>query len=147
MRLATLPLCAALALGACGGGDELSTTEYRAEARKICTEANRASDRIRQPTRSTPKAIADYFRRQLAPAERATTRFAELEPPSELEDAHADQLRTSRAGIAEVRRLVGRLERGDDPRQVLAGAQDSIRRLTREADAAARRLGVPECGD
>ena len=138
---------AALALGACGGGDELSATEYRAEARRICTQADRASNRIRQPTRSTPAAIADFFRRRLAPAEQAVDGFDRLEPPEELEAAHAEQLRTTRAGIAEVKRLVARLERGDDPRQVLGGAQDRIRRLTRDADAAAKRLGVPECGD
>jgi len=148
MRRAIPSLLAAatLALAACGG-DEVSVDEYRAEARQICQEADRATERIRQPTRSTPAAIADYFDRLLAPNERATQRFQELDPPDELQDAHDDALRASRRGSEEVRRLITQLERGEDPRQVLAGAQQRIRRLTREADAAAERLGVPECGD
>ena len=147
--LTALAAAAALALGACGGGDELSVEEYRTEARGICTEADRATERLEeeQPTRATPKAIATYFRRLLAPNERATERFSELEPPEELRSAHEDALRANRRGQEEARRLVTRLDRGEDPRQVLAGAQDRIRTLTREANAAAARLGVPECGD
>jgi hypothetical protein len=137
---------AAVALGACGG-DETSPEEYRAEARQICQEADRATERVRQPTRSTPEAIADYFQRLLAPNERATRRFEQLEPPEELQDAHDDALSANRRGSDEVRRLIRQLEGGEDPRQVLAGAQQRIRTLTREADRAADRLGVPECGD
>ena len=150
MRRSTFlaPLAAAaLALGACGGGDEASPEEYRAEARQICEEADRATERIRQPTRSTPEAIADYFGRLLEPNERAVRRFQELEPPEELQDAHDDAIAANRRGADEVRRVIRQLEAGEDPRQVLAGAQTNIRRLTREADRAADRLGVPECGD
>ena len=149
MRRSTIlaPLAAAaLALGACGG-DETSPEEYRTEARQICQEADRATERIRQPTRSTPEAIADYFGRRLEPNERAVRRFQELEPPEELQDAHDDAIAANRRGADEVRRVIRQLEAGEDPRQVLAGAQTNIRRLTREADRAADRLGVPECGD
>ena len=138
--------CAVAALAAGCGDDGPSPAEYRADARRICTDADRATQRVRQPRRTTPAAIADYFRRLLAPAERATQRFEGLEPPGELADEHADVVRANRASIGEVRRLVDQLEADGDPRELLAGAQDRIRSLTREADAAARRLGVPECG-
>lgn len=146
LTLVSALAAAAVALGACGG-DEVSAQDYRAEARTICQEADRATQGIRQPTRTTPEAIADYFRRLLEPTERATERFEALEPPEELQDAHEDVLRANREGIEEVRRLVAQLERDEDPRQVLTGAQERIRALTREADAAAARLGVPECGE
>ena len=142
-RLALLLSCLALAALGCGGP---SKEEYRAEARTICVDADRATENIKAPTRKTPEAIADYFRRLLAPAERATQRFEALEPPGDLEDAHDDVVRANRASVREVELLVERLAQGGDSRQVLAGAQDRIRTLTREADAAAERLGVPECG-
>jgi hypothetical protein len=143
-RLACLlALLAALVAAGCGGP---STEEYRSEARAICVEADKATESIKAPTRTTPEAIADYFRRLLAPAERATQRFEALEPPGDLEDAHDDVVRANRASVREVEQLVERLAQGGDSRQVLAGAQDRIRTLTREADAAAKRLGVPECG-
>ena len=138
--------CAALTAAACGGDDAASPQEYRAEARKICVEADRATRAIRQPTRTTPEAIADYFRRLLAPTERATERFEALEPPEDLEDAHTEVVRAQREGISAVENVVEQLEGDGDPRQVLATAQDRIRTLSRRADAAAKRLGVPECG-
>ena len=150
--LASSACAVALALGACGGGgggeaEELTAAQYRAQAKQICTEADRATQRVQQPTRATPQAIADYLRQLLAPNDRATQRFQQLDPPAELQDAHDDALRANRRGSEEVKRLVQRLENGDDPREVLAGAQERIRSLTREANAAAGRLGVPECGD
>jgi hypothetical protein len=145
-RLTIVPaLVAAVAVGACGD-DGLSAQDYRAEARQICQQADRATQGIQQPTRTTPEAIADYFRRLLQPTQRATERFEALEPPEDLQDAHEDVLRANREGIEEVRRLIAQLERDEDPRQVLTGAQERIRALTRQADAAASRLGVPECG-
>jgi hypothetical protein len=144
-RLAVLLAClAAVALlAACGG---TSKEDYRAEAKTICVDADRATERVRQPTRTTPAAIADYFTRLLEPAKRATGRFEALEPPDDLAEQHEQVVRANRASIREVEQLVVRLKRGGDARQVLAGAQDRIRTLTREADAAAKRLGVPECG-
>ena len=146
-RLAsTLACAAALTVAACGGEEGPTVDEYRAEARAICTEADRATEGVEQPTRSTPAAIADYFTRLLEPAERATTRFEALEPPEELAGAHAGVVRANRASIREVEQLIERLQGDADARELLAGAQERIRRLTREADAAADRLGVPECG-
>lgn len=146
-RLASLLACTAVAAvgGGCGG-DDVSVEDYRAEARQICTEADRATERVEQPTRTTPKAIADYFRRLLEPAKRATQRFETLEPPDELAEEHSSVVRANRASIREVEQLVSRLGEGGDARELLAAAQDRIRTLTREADAAAKRLGVPECG-
>ena len=146
-RSASVLACAAaLTLAACGGDDGPSVDDYRADARAICTEADRATQSVEQPTRSTPAAIADYFTRLLAPAERATARFEALEPPDELAGAHEGVVRANRASIREVEQLIGRLDGDADARELLAGAQERIRTLTREADAAAERLGVPECG-
>jgi hypothetical protein len=137
---------AVLALAGCGGDDALSTDEYRERARSICTEADRASDRVTPPTRSTNAAIADYFKRILEVNDRTTNRFDELEPPSELEDAHADALAANRAGVDEVRKLVAELEKGGDPTAVLEGAPQRLEGFVRRSREAARRLGVPECG-
>jgi hypothetical protein len=146
-RLGSLLACAAaLALAACGSDDGPSVEAYRGEARAICSEADRAIQQVRQPTRTTPEAIADYFRRLLAPAERTTRRFEALQPPEELARAHDDVVRANRASVREVRQLIGRLEGDGDPRELLAGVERRIASLTREADAAAERLGVPECG-
>src|SRR5687768_193851 len=88
-----LALLGSLALAACGGDDSLSATEYRAEAKKICQDADRATAAVKEPTRATADAIVDYFERLLKANEESTERFNGLEPPESLEDAHADALK------------------------------------------------------
>jgi hypothetical protein len=141
-----LAICAALSLLAGCGEDAMSADEYRERARAICTDADRASDEVTPPTRSTNAAIADYFKRILAVNDRTTKRFDELEPPDELQDAHEDALEANRAGVDEVRRLVAELEKGGEPTAILQDAPDRLQGFVRRSRAAARRLGVPECG-
>ena len=139
----------ALAVAACGGSEDegLTTDEYRQQARTICAEAARATSQIEQPTRATSAAIVDYLNRLLRTNERTTERFAGLEPPEELERAHADALRANRDGVAEVRRVIRELDGGGDAREVLASAQTRLTDLSERSSDAARRLGVPECAD
>jgi hypothetical protein len=142
-----LALFVLLALGACGGDEGLTTQEYRAQARQICQDADRATEAVEEPTRATSQAIVDYFKRLLQANERSTKRFESLDPPEELQDAHQDALQANRDGVREVRRVISELEEGGDPREVLTGAQTRLEGLSREAADAARRLGVPECAD
>ncbi len=138
-------LAAAVLLGC--GDDRLSTGEYRDEARKICEESERQLGQIQLPTRLTSRSVADYFRRQLRITERNVARFDGLEPPEELEARHDRIVRLGREGIAEIRSLVEAIDEGRDPREVLTGAQDELRRIGADQRAAARALGVPECSD
>ena len=142
-----LVVLGSLALGACGGEDRLSTEEYRAEAKKVCQQADRATAAVREPTRATADAIVDYFERLLRANEQSTERFNSLEPPESLQDAHDDALKANRDGVAEVRRVIRELKDGGDPRQVLTSAQSRLQRLSAQAADAAGRLGVPECAD
>jgi hypothetical protein len=139
-------LIAAAALPACGGGDErLTAEEYRRQARDICQRADRATDRIEEPTRATSASIADYLRRLLSVNRGTADRLAKMEPPEDLEAGHDRAVRINREGVALVQRVIRQLERGGDSSRVLSEAQGELRRLGRESDASARALGVPEC--
>jgi hypothetical protein len=146
MRRRLLPLLALAAAAGCGE-DRMSTAEYRAEAKTICTEADQATNRVEEPTRATSEAISEYFRRLLEANDATTKRFEALEPPEDLEKAHEDVLAANAEGVREVRRVIDELDDGGDPRQVLTGAQDRLQELSRKSGEAARRLGVPECAD
>jgi hypothetical protein len=148
-RALVLPLLAGLAaaLVACGGEDSMSTSEYRAEAKRICTDAQKQTQAIEQPTRATPDAISDYFRRVLAANEKTTESFRKLDPPENLSDAHADALRVNDEAAKSVRGVVREIEGGGDPREVLTEAQSRLEQLSRESGDAAKRLGVPACAD
>jgi hypothetical protein len=145
-RLSVLPLLAVAvtAFAACGD-DGMSTEEYRAEARKICVDAERATDAIEQPTRSTTEAIVDYLGRLADANERTLQRFEKLDPPEDLEQPHGDILDANRDGQAVVRRVIDELEDGGDPRQVLQSSTSRLRDLGRRSNAAAEKLGVREC--
>lgn len=133
-------------LAACGGGNkQLSAAEYRAQAKKICTTADKETGAVKEPTRATNAAIVDYFRQLLKANERATQRFKELDPPDELEKAHDDYTSVNSQGADEVNKLIAELGKGGDARKVLQGAQRRLQELGKRADEAARRLGVPEC--
>jgi uncharacterized sporulation protein YeaH/YhbH (DUF444 family) len=146
-RLITALVAAAVLAGCGGGGDDeaLSTDEYRKQARQICQDAGRETQAIEQPTKATNPAIADYFERLVASNERSTDRFRELEPPEELAKAHEDAVKANEEGAAEVRKVIGELEKGGDAREVLTKAQATLESLNQRADDAAKRLGVPEC--
>ena len=146
MKRALLALLVASALGACGGEDEMSASEYRSEATKICTEAQRATREVKQPTRVTNESIASYFERLVAVNDRTATRFAELDPPEDLQKPHDEALSANREGVQEVRRFVRDLKQGGDARQLLQGVQARLTEQSRRSLAAFKALGVPQCG-
>ena len=141
-RAAIAAALAMAGLAACGGP---SADEYRADAAAICRDAALATDGIKAPTRSTVPAIIDYFERLVAVTDRSTERFDALDPPQDLERAHQEVVEANRRASAEVREVVAALGRGQDAEAVLGSAQTSIERATEQADAAASRLGVPDC--
>ena len=146
-RLTPLCLLALLALGlaACGGDDGMSADEYRTAARKVCVDAEKATDAVEQPTRSTPEAIVDYLERLLSANERTIARFEKLDPPDDLQAPHEEILRANREGAETVRGVIRKLESGEDARAVLQSSTSRLRRLGQRSNDAAKKLDVPEC--
>jgi hypothetical protein len=141
-----LPLIAALVLtlAACGD-DGMSTDEYRAAAKKVCVDAEKATEAVEQPTRSTPEAIVDYLERLLDANERTIARFEKLDPPEDLQKPHDEILAANRDGAETVRQVIRKLEGGEDAREVLESSTSQLRELGERSNAAAERLGVREC--
>ena len=147
MRRVLLPLLAIAALGglsACGG-ESMTASEYRAAAKKVCTDSQQATDAVERPQRATTDSIADYLQRLLEANERTTDRFGELDPPEKLAKAHAEVLKVNEEGADEVRAIIKRLKSGEDPAQVLQAATGPLRQLNERSNAAAKKLGVAAC--
>ena len=121
----------------------MSATEYRAEAKKVCIDAEKATEAVEQPTRSTPEAIVDYLERLLAGQRAARPqRFEKLDPPEDLAEPH-DEIAEGqpRRRASEVRGVIDELEGGERPAR---GAP--VRRPTRLrelGDALQRRRRAP----
>ena len=147
LRRSLVPLLALAALAGCGGDDQLSTEDYRGELRELCEDANRRTNEVTEPTRPTREAIADYLTRLRDINAETIQRVEDLAPPDELQDAHDRALAANREGREKVDAVIGELEDGGDPTQVLTEARQDLEESSRAAQAAARELGVPECGN
>ena len=150
MRRLILPSLLALSMSfaACGGGEDegLSTKEYRAEAKKICQNAQKSTEGIAQPTKSTNQAIITYLNDLLKVNEKTTDEFSKLDPPKDLQKAHDNVLTSNKKSVAEVERLVGELESGKKAQDVFKASQARLQSATQAANEAIKGLGVPECG-
>lgn len=145
MRLLVLALiAAAVGLSACGD-DGMSASEYRAEAKKVCEESQKATDAVERPQRATTESIADYLGRLLAANERTTDQFAKLDPPEDLQKAHDEVLKVNEEGADQVRGIIDQLEQEKDPAEVLQAATTPLRELNERSNAAAKKLGVDAC--
>jgi hypothetical protein len=143
-RLVPFAAVFAVTLAACGD-DGMSAKEYRAAAKKVCVDAEKATDAVEQPTRSTPEAIVDYLERLLDANERTIQRFEKLDPPDDLQKPHDDILDANRDGARTVRGVIRQLESGEDAREVLQSSTSRLRELGERSNEAAERLGVREC--
>jgi hypothetical protein len=147
MRRLTLILTLALAFVACGGDDKLSTEDYRAEVKKICSDAQRQTKAVEQPTRATSAAIADYLQRLRDINAKTIGKIDELEPPDELADEHDRAVQVSREGRRQIDAVIEELKGGGDPAQVLTEAREELQGSSAESKAAGRALGVRECAE
>ena len=145
MRRLAIASLVALALAGCGGDGRLSEDEYRSAATTICLQSRQQQERIEQPTRATPEAIANYFRRQVEITERNVKRFDALKPPEAFEERHDRLVSLGREGIRQIDSLVKSFEGGDDPHEALVSAQKDLVRIGDEQRRVARDLGVREC--
>ena len=145
MRRAILTLTLALGITACGGEDRMSKEDYQAELRKICTESERKTDDVAEPTRATPEAIADYLQRLRDINADAIKKFEGLEPPEDLQGPHDRALTANREGREKVDAVIEELQGGGDPTQVLTEARRELEESSRSAKDAAQDLGVREC--
>jgi hypothetical protein len=139
-RFAAALLAAAAGLPGCGddsGGDQLSATEYRERANRICREAEREARRLERAS------VREQLEQSADAAERSQERFEQLEPPDELRDKHDEAVRKGREALELLREAQREFE-GDRAGSVL-GVVGELERVVREGNAVARELGLDDC--
>jgi hypothetical protein len=147
MRRALLTLALSTGLVACGGEDPMSTEDYRAELKTICEDSDKRSSAVEQPTRATPEAIANYFKRLRDVNVETIEQVEELEPPEDLADAHDSAIEANKEGREKIDEIIEELEKGGDPTTVLNDAKAELEDVTKRANDAAEEVGVPACVD
>ena len=153
--LALLSLLTALALGACGGGDDgdgspsrsddgpLTAAEYRKQANALCVEGKAANDAIPRPT--SEDGFVDYVEEGFDTGNRFDKKFARLEPPPSLRSAHERAVRILDEQREATDATVRRLRKAPDP--VLASGVEIklLRVIALKARPVRRELGLDKC--
>ncbi|HEV2070852.1 MAG TPA: hypothetical protein VGR26_13760 [Acidimicrobiales bacterium] len=135
-------ITAALALGACGGGDEPRLTKARFIERgsAICGEGNARIESAAQTAFDEPgkiptaEEITEFATNTVAPTiEKEVERLSELRPPEDDEERIEDMLQAGRDGVDQVRQ---------DPTVILSSNDDGFGRYQELSQA----YGLENCG-
>ena len=148
LTLTPLLLLLALAIPACGGddgGDQLSTSEYKAEVKKFCTEQDKESDALGEPKSTESAELAKFFQKGTDLQEKYKDRFADLVPPDEFEDLQKQVEDLNEQEVELLKKVTKELEDGGDAREVINKYQPQIEELQTKGDQLAQQVGVPEC--
>jgi hypothetical protein len=145
-------LCSAVALGACGkgddddggggGGEPLSKAEFISKADAICKEAEQKIE-----SQPDPQELGDLV--GLAESSKKVTEdslsdLRELEPPAEVRRDYETALQTLEGQLE----LLDDLKSGaeDEDAEAVQKVAERAQVLDRRGDAAAKRIGLKECG-
>jgi hypothetical protein len=150
LAVAVLGLLGGLLAG-CGGGSgggsssqaALGEAAFRQQAAAICQDARRRLQAVPQP--GSPSAIGTTLEQQVPIAEDRLDRLASLAPPSELRDTYSETISLLRQQVELARGVRDAIAGGGNPGAEVAKISKEQGRLTRELDARADALGVPQC--
>ena len=145
MRVSGLALVLlALALAACGGGDDrLSRQELVSQADAICMDFERRIDELGEP--QSLEALAEFAREAQPIFDEGLDELRELEPPEDLEETYGRWIATGDETADVLQELGEAAGDGDEAevRRISERADD----LDQRSDRLARRIGLKECAN
>lgn len=133
---------------ACGGGDEASPEEFRAQANKICAESEQAVERLGEP--SSPEQAGEVLEEADKTLQRARERLEDLETPEGETGEQAERYvelfgqQTEQASGA-LEDLREGIESEDAEQLQQAGKQLQELEQNEEIDRLARELKLDQC--
>lgn len=138
-------LILALVAVGCGGSSAVVAPQLRARAASVCTVATQRLNRI--PTPQVPSEGSAFLRRGIAALRPELATLSAMHPGGDL-GAHFDAARKATAQELDVLQssLKG-LTAGNDPIVAVKTLQTQLAPLEKQARAAWRALGVPDCAD
>jgi hypothetical protein len=143
LRAGALLTAAALLAGSCDDGEDSRADSYRERGNAVCREAERAAEKVPEPTSET--GFARYFERLLAVNEPFQKRFERLEPPEDLRSTHREAVREGRLQIHTIRKLVRQLRKSDDDAATLDVGLPVLLQMIERGNRLSRELGLKDC--
>jgi hypothetical protein len=132
----------ALALAGCGSSS-LSSTQLRTRAERICTTAERRTDRIASP--ASPKDAARYLNRGISALTPELAALKTLRPPGDLANQFQSAIAATDAEVRALRSAVRGLKTGDDPVVEIKTLQQKLAPLEAQGNAAWEAVDIRSC--
>jgi hypothetical protein len=149
-----LPLaaCAALIAGGCGssddnggggGGSQLSSSDYKTQATKICTDSQKATDALKQPTK--PEEVKPFLQKGIDITQKSLDDFKNLNPPSNLKDEHNAVVSAEQAALDKLQEITDSLKGDASDAQKVQKASPELDKISKDVDAKLKAAGLPAC--
>jgi hypothetical protein len=140
-----IALSLAVALAACGGGGggSLSASEYRSKATAICRDHSKQINALAQP--KTNAELGDYLAKGTEITHRTVDRFADLDPPDELQANHDAVVKLSREELDLLDGVVADIKGGTDAQTATKKAEAKLNAKEAAVDAKFNALGLSTC--
>lgn len=130
-------------LAGCGGGGGLSASDYRAQAGRICKDAEKRTGALTQP-KSLPD-LRRYVDQTLTIAQQDTDKLSSLKPPSDLKSDHDAAVKAQQSAVDKLRAVKTELAKSKPSTTALQQGLAAIRTAGTQANARFRTLKVPAC--
>jgi hypothetical protein len=141
-RDAVLATVVGLALCGCGSSS-LSKTQLHDQATRICTTADRRTNRI--PTPSSPAGGATFLAQGAAALTPELKGLEVLRPPRDVAHVYSTALRASSAELSALRATLAQLDRGGDPVSSIRALQHKLAPMEARANGAWQTLAISAC--
>ncbi|MGK2936231.1 MAG: hypothetical protein ACSLFR_00245 [Solirubrobacteraceae bacterium] len=140
-----LTLTCAVALAACGGGDDdaLTAEDYRAKGNAACEQYEKDVREISQP--KSIQQVADYAGKAKVELDQLIDELDALQPPSDLEEQHDELVKLGRESVESLDGLAeaGKTGNQEQIQTALGGAAE----VDTKSDRVAGELGLDKCAD
>ena len=140
--------CVALLAGGCGSssggsGDRLSKSDYQQQATKICTDSEKATNDLKQPTK--PADVKPFLQKGIDITQKAVNDFKSLKPPSDLQDEHNAVVQAEQAALDELQKITDSLKGDASDAAKVQAASPQLDKISKDVDAKLKAAGLPKC--
>jgi hypothetical protein len=132
----------ALAVAGCGSS-QLSASDLRTNAMRLCATANQATGRI--PSPKSPAGAGTFLKQGIAVMRPELASLEALSPPSDLAQVYGISTHAFAGKLHALDAAVRRLDRGADPVPAVQSLQRRLAPLESEENGAWQALQIPAC--
>jgi hypothetical protein len=146
-----LAACAALVAAGCGssdsnsggGGSRLSASEYTTQATKICTDSEKATSALHQPTKA--EEVKPFLQKGIDITQKAVDDFKNLNPPSSLESKHNAVVDAEQGALDKLQEVTDSLKGDASDAAKVQKATPELDKISKDVDKKLVAAGLPKC--